>query len=133
MLKDAKSYEKLCRESFSEYNKDSPEYVERSPDQIDFERHCVVGIFWGGQPNTGYRISVLSVTAKGREVTITVKTEIAGYASQMLTYPNFLMVIPKTDDVKVIVKGDRLPRDHQISDFANRREDGLEVVVSRWW
>jgi hypothetical protein len=128
LLKDAESYEKLCRESFPEYKKDSPEYDGQPPDPIDFEKYRVVGVFWGSKPNTSYDMSVLSVTAKGEEITITVKTTTPRRMQmnfQMVTYPSILMVIPKTDKVKVIVKGDS-------SDFANRKEDGLEVIVSRW-
>lgn len=122
VLTDEAAYTKLFAESFAEYR--SPKPVA---EKVDFKSKQVVAVCWGSRNSTGYRISVASVAGTPKETTITVKTTVPkGLAEPAITYPAVVLVIPKTESVKVVVTGDRLPTGW--SDFTDLKK-GLEVNV----
>ncbi len=122
VLSDEDTYEKLFTETFAKFR--SPKPVA---EKVDFKSKQVIAVFWGGKNSTGYDISVTSVTGTPKETTITVKTTAPkGISEPKITYPAVVLVIPKTESVRVVVSGDRLPSGW--SDFTDLKKE-LEVNV----
>ena len=122
VLTDEAAYTKLFKESFAAFR--SPIPVAQ---KVDFKSKQVVAVCWGPKNSTGYSVSVDSVSGIPRETTITVKTTVPkGLAEPAITYPAIVLVIPKTESVKVVVTGDRTPTGW--SDFTDLKK-GLEVKV----
>ena len=123
VLTDEVAYAKLFTESFAEFHFPKP-VVEK----VDFKSKQVIAVCWGARNSTGYSISLVSVIGTPKETTITVKTTVPkGLAEPEVTYPAVVLVIPKTESVRVVVTGDRLPSGW--SDFTDLKK-GLEVKVA---
>lgn len=122
VLTDEATYTKLFTESFAAFR--SPKPVA---EKVDFKSKQVVAVCWGSRSSTGYSISVASVTGTPKDTTITVKTTVPnGLADPAITHPAVVLVIPRTESVRVVVTGDRLPSGW--SDFSDLKK-GLEVNV----
>jgi WD40 repeat protein len=122
VLTDEAAYTKMFNESFADSQ--SPKPVA---EKVDFKSKQVVAICWGARNSTFYSISVASVTGTAKETTITVKTTVPkGIADPAITYPAVVVVIPKTENVRVVVTGDRPPAG--FSDFTDLKK-GMEVKV----
>ena len=122
VLKDEAAYTKLFNESFAAFRFPKP-----VAEKVDFKVKQVVAVCWGGKGSTGYNISVVSVTGNPKETTITVKTTAPkGLANPAETYPALVLEMLRTESVKVVVTGDRLPTGW--SDFTDLKR-GLEVNV----
>lgn len=122
VLTDEAAYTKLFTESFAEFRSPKP-----AAEKVDFQSKQVVAVCWGTKNSTGYGLAVTSATSTQQETTITVKTTVPkGLADPAVTHPAIVLVIPKTERVRVVVTGDRLPSGW--SDFTDVKT-GLEVNV----
>jgi uncharacterized protein (TIGR03067 family) len=122
VLADEAAYVKLFADTFAAFRSPAP-----AAETVDFGTKQVVAVCWGTKHSTGYAISVVSVTGTPKETTVTVRTTVPkGLADTAETYPAVVLVIPRTESVKVVVTGDRLPTGW--ADFTALKK-GLEVEV----
>lgn len=69
---------------------------------IDFEQNKVVALFMGQKNSGGYSISVRKITVDGDTTTVSVKRTLPeGMATQAITAPYCIAIIPKTDKVVI--------------------------------
>lgn len=123
VLTDEAAYTKLFAESYAAFNG----FPKPVAEKVDFKSKQVVAVCWGAMSSTFYDICVVSVTGSAKETTIAVKTTVPkGIAEPAITYPAVVVVIPKSENVRVVVTGDRLPMG--VGDFTDLKK-GLEVKV----
>lgn len=125
VLKDEGAYTKAFADTFGRFRLEYPSGKPPELQKVDFQSKQVVAVCWGQKTSTGFEISVVSVTGTAKETTITVKTTVPiGIADPAITHPAVVLVIPKTEAVRVIVTGDRTAGGAK--DFT---ATGLEVIV----
>ena len=125
IMKEKDSYVRIFHKNYARFISPKPE-----PEKLNFDTEQIIAICWAAKRSTGYGISATSVTGDKTETIVTVKTHVAkGFAGQMITYPAVVLKVKRTESIKIIVTGERIPPGRG-QDFFSVKKDEVEVIIA---